>query len=216
MYVQTRKIKPTRRSVSGIFAFRALDSIPFESTLERDFLYRAEFDQRVTKIIPQPTKIPFVSSNGRSYTYTPDFLVYYSNRNPLLVEVKPREEIQENWSKFKHKFKFGLRYAKERDWDFRIYDESRIRGQALANIKFLQPYKRTDVAPELTEAVVKSLQLFGPMSIHDLLVQNNLSSDSLFDEAQLWHLLSTKLLVCDMDQLLTEHTVVWTTQLIAS
>ncbi|HAY17330.1 MAG TPA: heteromeric transposase endonuclease subunit TnsA, partial [Halomonas sp.] len=33
-----RKIGPTRRSVSGYYAFRGEESIAFESTLERDFL----------------------------------------------------------------------------------------------------------------------------------------------------------------------------------
>jgi len=213
MYVQTRKIKPTRRSVSGVFAFRAIDSIPFESTLERDFLYKTEFDQRVTKIIPQPTQIPFIGANGQSYIYTPDFLVYYGEQKTVLVEVKPREEIQEKWAWLKHKFKFGVRYAKERNWSFRIYDESRIRDQMLANIKFLHPYKRMDAAQEITEAVLKILQMLGSASIQDLLTQiNKISSDSLSNEVQLWHLLSTKLLACDMDQPLTEHSVVWAIQ----
>jgi hypothetical protein len=35
---QTRKIKPTRRSVSGVYPFRGETAIPIESTLERDFL----------------------------------------------------------------------------------------------------------------------------------------------------------------------------------
>lgn len=213
MYVQTRKIKPNRRSVTGVFAFRSIDSIPFESTLERDFLYRTEFDHRVTKIVPQPTQIPFIGANGQSYTYTPDFLVYYGEKKIVLVEVKPRAEIQKKWSWLKHKFKYGLRYAKERNWSFRIYDESRIRDQMLANIKFLHPYKRMDVEPEITEAVIKSLQIISSASIHDLKIQyNKISPDSLFYEAQLWHLLSTKLLSCDMDQLLTERTVVWKTK----
>lgn len=45
---QVRKIGPTRRSVSGVYAFRGERSIEFESTLERDFLMRVEFSQPVT------------------------------------------------------------------------------------------------------------------------------------------------------------------------
>lgn len=72
-----RKICPTRRSVSGMYAFRGQSSIAFESTLERDFLIRTEFCLGVLDVIPQPVEIPFVATNGRNYTYTPDFLVYY-------------------------------------------------------------------------------------------------------------------------------------------
>lgn len=74
---QSRKIGPTRRSVSGIYNFRREMSIPFESTLERDFLIRKEFCLTVLDIIPQPCQIPFQGRDGRSHTYTPDFLIYY-------------------------------------------------------------------------------------------------------------------------------------------
>ena len=74
---QTRLIGVTRRSVSGIYAFRGETAIQFESTLERDFIIRKEFCLTVLEVIPQPVQIPFVASNGQTYIYTPDFLVYY-------------------------------------------------------------------------------------------------------------------------------------------
>lgn len=37
-FQQVRKIKPTRLSVSGLLPFKDGVSIPYESTLERDFL----------------------------------------------------------------------------------------------------------------------------------------------------------------------------------
>ena len=40
---QKRRIGPTRRSVSGSYAFRSETSIQFESTLERDFIIKHEF-----------------------------------------------------------------------------------------------------------------------------------------------------------------------------
>ena len=94
---QVRKINPTRRSVSGVYAFRGESSVAYESTLERDFLIRTEFCIDVLDVVPQPTAIPFTGINGQSYTYTPDFLVYYrlGNRHyenypkPMLIEVKP-------------------------------------------------------------------------------------------------------------------------------
>ena len=48
-----RKIGPTRRSVSGYYAFRGEESIAFESTLERDFLIKADFDVSVLGVISQ-------------------------------------------------------------------------------------------------------------------------------------------------------------------
>jgi hypothetical protein len=210
VYAQIRKIKPTRRSVSGVFAFRTVDSIPFESTLERDFLFRMEFDQQVTKVIPQPTKIPFIGSNGQTYTYIPDFLVYYGEQKTVLVEVKPRTEIQEKWSWLKHKFRFALRYAKEREWSFRIYDESRIRDQTLANIKFLRPYKRMDISLEHSNALINTLIKVGPQPIHGLLTHlANVTTDPIDIDSYIWHLLSIGAIACDMNLSLDKTTVLW-------
>lgn len=110
-----RRIKPTRRSLSGVFAFRG-EAVSYESLLERDFLRRMDFDQSVVAVASQPVKLDFVSSNGRSYTYTPDFLVYFTERSgirPMLVEVKLEEEWRDNWRSWLPKWKAAWRYASE-------------------------------------------------------------------------------------------------------
>ena len=48
---QMRKIKPTRRSLSGTYAFRGETGIQFESSLERDFLIRTEFSMCVLTVV---------------------------------------------------------------------------------------------------------------------------------------------------------------------
>ena len=86
-----RKIGPTRRSVSGIHVFRKQTGIPFESTLERDFLIRTEFFLNVSEIFAQPIQIPFRTANGRNATYTPDFLVVYRLGNRAYPEYPKAE-----------------------------------------------------------------------------------------------------------------------------
>jgi len=148
---QMRKIKPTRRSVSGVYAFRGNSMVAYESTLERDFLIRTEFSLNVLDVIPQPAEIPFVSSNGRTYTYTPDFLVYYrlgshsydDYPKPVLVEVKPETEWRRHWREWLPKWKAAWSYARSQGWEFHIRDESRIRDQMFDNIRFLERYKRS-------------------------------------------------------------------------
>jgi hypothetical protein len=211
MYVQTRKIKPTRRSVSGIFAFRSTESIPFESTLERDFLIRTEFNPLVSKIVAQPTQIPFVGSNGRSYTYTPDFLVYCEGQKNLLVEVKPKEELDTKWSLLKPKFKYAHRYAKERGWLFKIYHENRIRDEKLKNIQFLQRFKRLDIDPALVNSIISFLDKSGRITISDAIkIFNGEASHKPIDDIQVWHLLSIRAIDCEMNHPLNENTSIWT------
>lgn len=208
---QTRKIRPTRRSVSGIFSFRGRQSIPYESTLERDFLVRTEFSRLVTEIIPQPVRVPFTSRNGRAYNYTPDFLVYYvGGRRPRLVEVKPRDEIRARWGEMKPKFHAALRYARERGWDFRVQDESRIRDQVFQNILSLQQYKRMQFSPEETRRILADLDEMGHATLQTLLKRySSIQVDAAIGISHLRHLLVMGKVECDMALPLSSETTIW-------
>jgi len=219
---QIRKIGPTRRSVSGVFSFRGEDGIPFESTLERDFLVRKEFSPVVLKVIPQPVRIPFTALNGGSYTYTPDFLVYYRagdypwsdcGLKPLLVEVKPRSDLRDKWLEMKPKFRAALRYAHEQGWDFRIHDETRIRDQVFQNILFLKRYKRMQFAAEDTQWLLDTLSEIGQAPFEHLVGRHFRGlTDTAVGISHIWHLLATGLLDCDMTCPLANNTVLWRRQ----
>lgn len=213
---QMRKIKPTRRSVSGFYAFRGEDAIAFESTLERDFLIRKEFSLHVLDIIPQPVQIPFVL-NGRTYTYTPDFLVYYrlgdmpynEYPKPLLVEVKPRSELRKHWSDWKTKFSTAYRYAKQQGWSFSIQDESRIRDVTLDNIRFLERYKRMQFPVEESQVMINTARKMGCVPFHYLLACHFMGIYKAEGIAHIWHLLATRQLDCDITLPLSEFTELW-------
>lgn len=213
-----RRIKPTRRSVSGVISFGGRP-IPFESTLERDFLLRTTFFSDVREIVPQPVAIPFVARNGRSYTYTPDYLVYlrdWSSRRtpypkPLLVEVKPESEWRKNWRKWLPKWKAAYAFAQERGWSFHIRDESRIRDSAFANIVFLERYKRMSFPEEDTRDILHSVELMGCAPIHHLLAKHFRGGEWVWAQglAHIWHLIAMRRLDCDIHRPLNEHTEVW-------
>jgi len=214
---QTRKIKPTRRSVSGLYAFRDEKQIAYESTLERDFLIRKEYSLCVLDIIPQPCKIPFVGHNGQSYSYTPDFLVYYrlgdmvypEYPKPVLVEVKPKGQWKKHWRKWLPKWKAAYRHAKEQDWVFHIHDESRIRDQAFKNIRFLERYKRMKFSDTESQSVVESVQHMGAASFSYLLSRHFMGIYKAEGISHLWYLLATRQLDCDITKPLNEFTEFW-------
>lgn len=214
---QTRKILPTRRSVSGVYPFRCETSIQFESTLERDFLIEKEFRLDVLAVIPQPVQIPYITASGRAQVYTPDFLVYYrlGNRShehyprPLLVEVKPNYELRKHWPKWRAKFRAACRYATEQGWRFTIHDESRIRGQALENIRFLERYKRMQFPVEESQAVVESVRQMGSSSMHYLLARHFMGIYKSQGISHVWHLLATRQLDCDITRPLSDFTELW-------
>ncbi|HBV28688.1 TnsA endonuclease [Serratia proteamaculans] len=216
---QQRKIKPTRRSVSGMFPFRGHTPVAFESTLERDFLILTEFSMVVLDIIPQPAEIPFKGLDGRNYSYTPDFLVYYylgeqSYKNyprPRLVEVKPEEHWRAHWREWLPKWKAAWRYAQTQGWEFHIHDESRIRNEALKNIRTLARYKNTHFELSESERILATVREVGSASVDYLLSRLFLGMYRPQGIAHIWHLVAIRQLDCDISQPLTMNTELWVT-----
>lgn len=203
--------------MSGRLAFRGETSLSFESTLERDFLLKAEFSLSVLDVVPQPVAIPFRGVNGQSYTYTPDFLIYsrLGNRaygdypKPVLVEVKPEKEWRANWRKWLPKWKAAWRYAKTQGWEFHIHDESRIRDEALTNIRMLERYKRMQFAVEERAKVIDTVRNMGCTTADYLLARHFMGIYRAEGISLIWHLVSVRQLDCDITQPLNQFTNLW-------
>ncbi|QHC98434.1 heteromeric transposase endonuclease subunit TnsA [Pseudomonas sp. R84] len=194
-----RRIKSTTRSLSGVFAFRG-QGVAFESMLERDFLSRMDFRKDVLTVLSQPVQLDFVARSGRSYTYVPDYLVHFhahTYQRPMLVEVKPAENWRENWRDLLPKWKAALRYAKARDWDFHIYDESRIRGQSLKNIQYLERFRNADYADQDLDAIIRTVAFKGIATISYLLALHFQGEEAL-GKSHIFHLIATRQLDCDI------------------
>jgi hypothetical protein len=197
---QVRKIRPTRRSVSGAYMFHGKTAIQYESTLERDFLIRFEHDRHVLTVTPQPCQLIFKADNGQCYPYTPDFHITFSNKKPWLIEVKPESEWRAHWREWLPKWKAAWRYANERGWVFHIQDESRIRDQTFANLKWLDRYTRMHLTAMQSESLMAKVA-----------AQGNLQAKAVApaEQAYLWHLLAVGRLDCDMTKPLSGETLLW-------
>lgn len=213
-----RKLKPTRRSVSGVYMFRGQDDVMYESALERDFIIRKEFNTGVVSVGAQPVQIPFIDSLGRQQVYTPDFLVDYALEDrvwtqgikPLLVEVKEESEWRENWRDWLPKWKAAYRFAKDNGWRFAIHDESRIRDQVFQNVCFLERFKRMRFDSDCTEEILSTIELMGSVPVHHLLAKFFIGPVRRAEGvAHIWHLLAMRQLDCDMTLPLGEFTVLW-------
>lgn len=214
---QVRKIKSTWRSVSGFLPFRGAGGIPFESLLERDFLKRMRFNYRVETVIAQPVSVDFIDPSGRANTYTPDFLVYYhltdspigQYTKPMLVEVKPAYEWRRNWRAWRGKWKAARRYAQQQGWTFSVYDESRIRGQALENIVFLERFERYTFDQEEIDMVINTIAGMEVAPVHYLLARHFNGIYKGHGVSILWHLLAVGLVQCDINEPLDEYLELW-------
>lgn len=213
-YEPARKPRPVYGSVSGYFAFRGQDTIWFESTLERDLIQKLEFNDNVMQVACQPIEITYKTALGNLATYTPDFLVQFFEtalqQPPLLIEVKPRERLKKDWTTLKPKLRAGFKYAKARGWDFKIYDEIRIRDPLLANIQFLKRYRNSNFQQDETIQILSRLDDFGAHSVNGL-------ANSLFKAdqkilqaiAHIWFLVERKYICCDLTQPLKPTTMIW-------
>lgn len=81
-------------SVIGRFqSAKSLQPLPYESTHERDFLYRMEADPDVIGIHAQPQILRW-NDAGIVRTHIPDFLVIRADCE-MFVEIKPLDLVQE-------------------------------------------------------------------------------------------------------------------------
>ena len=208
---QVRKIKPTRMSVSGRVPYEG-NSVPYESTLERDLIIVHAFREDVEDIVAQPITIPFVK-NGITYKYTPDFFIKFIedfDKPNMIIEVKPYDLWQENWRDWSDKWKTMQRYCKDNGYIFHIYDESRIRNLALNNINLLMKFKNFAIEEEDQKAVLKQVRLMGTTTIDYLLTR--FYTGSLLRNHGLrviYHLLATKQLKFDLFIKINDLTEVW-------
>jgi hypothetical protein len=211
-----RQIGNTHGSISGVFPFRGKRLIPYESTLERDFLIKASWSDTILDIQEQPLIIPYKTATGRESTYTPDFLVYYRTTSlgatpkSLLVEVKPKMKLDKEFKTLRLKFKAGIGYAKKQGWRYTIYHESRIRDATLNNIAFLQRFHNMSFNDSDTQYLLNALSEMGHCTMDSFLaIMYSRPMERAQAQALIWHLIATKKLACPMHEPLNSHIPIW-------
>ena len=189
----------------------------YESSLERDFVIRTKFFLNTIDIIPQPVRLKWTGENGITYSYTPDYLVlrrptnqpHPSELKPLLVEVKYREEWQQNWREWRTKWKVAIRYAREQDWQFRIMDEVRIRDTSLEQIRWVRRFKRTVIDQDRSRQILDDLEELGPTPFDSLIRRHFSDANTMLGTQQIWALLAQRYIDCDISQPLGPGMKLW-------
>lgn len=206
---QAREIRANHRSITGWL--QASDrSIPFESSLERDFGYLALFDQRVRKVRSQPVAITYFDPEGKSHHYTPDFQVTYLDsivgELDALVEVKPSNEFSSMGGLENSKFVAAKSWSEEHGMAFHVLTENEIRGQHLDNVRALYPFRLShpDEDMSVTMRVWSFARENSGMTIGKILEACSTAEISNSDvQRSLWCLIATRQLFCDLSQPLT-------------
>ena len=218
-YSPVRKSQTVYGSISGNYSFRGEKTIWFESTLERDFLLKQEYNGNVIDVVGQPISIPYITELGNESTYTPDFLVQFSSAiyddldlfpAPLLIEIKPRKKLKKDWEKLKPKFKAAHALASEKGWKFKIIDESRLYDQYWENINFLKRFRRSHIDEADQQVLIETLEKLSHSTVNQLPAYLFKDQKNVLKAIhQIWALVSKKRIVCDLYSPLTAETIIW-------
>lgn len=123
-------------------------SVGYETSLERDFVYLLDFNARVDSIQSRPISIRYQSGNQGLQTYTPGYLVRFvaignsKPWRPTLYEVTYEGQLIDQGNQLAPGFTAARKYCKLMGWNFRIVTEPYIRNESyLANVMFLRNYR---------------------------------------------------------------------------
>lgn len=230
---QKRKIKQSSSTLTGYLP-ATKDHLfkTFESPLERDFLVTLDFDWDVASFYDQPVQIPFVGSDGRDHTYTPDVLVFYRRDRtparwikPLLVEIKTERDLSKNGHSFTEKFEAAKAYADKRGWEFKVLTEKDIRTPFLKNANFLRPFRNRERCPFYEKLILDTLDILDQTTPQALIAETirfrRADPDLLdiihADESELtalllpslWQLVDTGYIATDLQLRLTMTSDIW-------
>ena len=188
----------------------------FESALERDLLLRIVFDGDVNWFQSQPITIHYKDVQGNARRYTPDLFIHFGTeekptRSPQLCEVKYRKDLIADRHQLLPKFRAARAYCRERGWEFKIFDEQRIRTPRLANIQFLWRYKHsTDCGAYYDEIMEEMVEMRGPIPMLPLL-ERMYPTSRLRGEAiwAWWTMVVQGAIQCDLEKPITKSTLFW-------
>ncbi len=195
-----RKVQHHGNNIIGNFAGLKAESVPYESTIEKDFMYVLEYDAHVLTYESQPLFILGTTDDGMPHVYTPDFQVILTTGR-LIAECKPAKEVGSDDTK--RQCTLGRQWAASHDHRFLLVTDEDLRtGHRLNNLKILWKYSRFPVPPAVTKRCIVALTAH-PEGISFLALASELAAGTTAPLAQsptLYALLFQHVLVTDLTQ----------------
>lgn len=208
----TRKLRTSRRALTGRVVTADGEVSTFESSLERDWLVVLDLDPAVQSIEVQPFTLSY-EVDGVSSHYTPDVLVRVAdgeNERVTVYEVKFASDLREHWRLYRARFKAAWRYCRVKGWRFKIVTERRIRTPRLGNARFLRRYRALRTDKLTCKQLLYTLKALGPTTPQALLAGAYFSQESqLTALPMLWNMVACRQIETDLDQPLTMSAKIW-------
>lgn len=209
-----REIRANHRSVTGwINGDFSHDSVPFESTLERDLAYRSLFCEHTIATRAQPFTLTYEDDTGKTRTYTPDFALDYDDdrdvRRTVIIEVKHEADWEENREALEPGYEAMADWAAKNGQEFYMLTETHIRTAAIDNIKAVFPFRFLHRFDDTrSSSIYMDIKDILPMANREIL--DFYSEDRVIRaeiQAHIWELLSVGRIRTDMDRSFDQDTL---------
>ena len=104
-----------------------IEDIYFRSSWEKKAFIYCDRNPRVIAWASEEIKIPYFLKGTRAqYHYIPDLMIYFENKEVVMVEIKPKEQVQDPDDFNKSKWAAARRKCAQKGWQFRIWTEDTI------------------------------------------------------------------------------------------
>lgn len=210
MYPALRKVKSNGKTVVGEISSLKKTGVQFESSLEEDLIYILDFDSDVTTYHDQPVEIIYQDDKGKSHKYTPDFLVEYKNRSPVLFEVKYQQFLIKHANELKPKFEAARQFAAKRSWSFHVITEREIKTEYCESVQFLHQFQSYSIDLTIANNLLEALTTLDKSTPHHLISQVS-SNPKVWPSliAPLWTLIHKRQICCNLFEKLHMEIPIW-------
>lgn len=182
-----RKVHSNPRSFTGhTYLFSLEKSVPYESSIECDFLERLDVGPGVSEVRAQSLCLEYVYRGSKRLCF-PDFEVENDpqsiNELPfqlpsIVVEIKSEEDLKNRFEEYSPRFAAAILFCMQNDRQFIVLTENQIRTPYLANAKQLREYIRRPIEPNIRKALLNILRAKGEIKF-EVLVQTTIQSISI-------------------------------------
>ncbi len=184
--------------------------------LRRRFRHYPHFLRCLEYYQLQPVEIPFRDGEGKRCKYEPLALLtfskelMYSSMKPVLVDVRSRGNIRQNWDWLYPAWRAANRFAREKGWNFRLVRDEFFRSPLYVNASFLLRYRSLTLNGEYFSRLMREIRSLKTMTVHQLL--ENVSRDKTeYAEMlpQIWRLVDANYVFFDVREPLKMGTVIY-------
>jgi hypothetical protein len=162
-----------------------------------------------------PVEIPFIDFTGKQHKYTPLALLTFSldlmfcSMKPVLLDVRSRNNIKENWSWIYPAWHAANHYAKQNGWNFCLIRDEFFTTPLYQNAAFLLRYRSHPFNEEHFGRLLKKMRQVEKTTVQELLTSvSRYNKDYIKLLPQLWQMLDANYIFFDVKQSLTMNTMI--------